>query len=135
MHKISNFVEIRGACLSDHNFVFDSWRRSFADSDFSKPINALVFFKGHHRVIEKILEKGQVEIACSKEFPEEIRGWIAYDRDCLHFIYVKSPFRRFGVSRLLMNGHNFKEYSHLNDNVKYILPGATYNPYTFFMNL
>ena len=102
---------------------------------FSKPINALVFFKGHHRVNEKILERGQVEIECSKEFPEEIRGWIAYDRDCLHFIYVKSPVRRFGVSRLLMNGHNFKEYSHLNDNVKYILPGATYNPYTFFMNL
>jgi len=154
-NSFDDLVAIREAVETDYNFIFDCWRRSYAESEFAKKIPAQTFFLKHHRWIEKILHNAKVLIACSKDFPDEIRAWICFGEEeeevrmnmknhdatadvmppVLHFCYVRGPFRKLGLASYMIKKAGLpknSEVSHINDDGKWIVKGRIYNPYRFF---
>lgn len=98
----------------DQAFIFSSWLRTYKHhSYFAKRIKHALFFKGHHAVIEHILEKPTttVAIACPKGDLDTILGYLVYEpakesRPVIHFVFVKEPFRRMGMAKTLFKSQH-----------------------------
>lgn len=82
-------------------------------------------------MIEALLEKFPPLVATLEDVPDEVVGWACreFERPVLHMVYVKQPYRRQGVARVLI--HGVTEYSHRTPAGEAILKkvGALYNPY------
>ena len=94
-------------------FVYDSWTRAVARDSIWQP---LVGKRGvartpvppslslyyHDITLKKLLPKCTLLGACDPDDLDVILGYICYEPDVLHFVYVKGGFRRMGIgSRLL----------------------------------
>lgn len=133
---IEKEIEIRLAKPDDLNFIFSCWLRNYRhSSQFAKKISNTVYYKWHHKVIERIIGRGaQVRIAHPIGEPDVILGFScleALNNDViLHFIYVKKPFRGLGIAKALVWEKENVQFTHLTENLdleKY--PLFTYNPY------
>ena len=107
MTQTSNLpIRVRPANQEDVPFIFSSWLKSYRYSGFAKKISNTVYYTEHHKTIEKIVRCNEVYIACNKEEPNQIYGWIAGTRVdhifVLHYVYVKQLFRRQGIARMLL---------------------------------
>jgi ribosomal protein S18 acetylase RimI-like enzyme len=137
-------VSIRPATADDIPFIFNSWLKAYKHSSlFAKRIKHEVFFKYHHAVIERILARGaKVFVATPIHDPDTIIGYCVaeqLDVTTLHFIYVKSAFRRFGVGRQLalstvaaLGAAEAVDFTHWTRDMDWAaekLPSFTYNPY------
>lgn len=81
----------------DLPFIRDSYRKSWAAAHSWVPRNI------HNREVEKRFAAWEsILIAAAPEAPHYIHGWLAYTNDVLHYIYVKNPYRGFGVARDLL---------------------------------
>lgn len=136
-------VIIRKMNLDDYNFVISSWLKSYYHSSyFTKRIRSSVFFKYHHQVATKILERPSttVLIAADKVDPSVILGYMIYEpydgTYVVHYTYVKSSFRLMGVgsellkaSELNINSCLFSHWSEPVDELIKKFTGMTYCPY------
>lgn len=146
---MSNII-IREATDKDINFITSSWLKSYKESDFSKQIHPHVFFKKHEEHIKKKFKDSKIFILCDKLEPSSILAYICYEDfsefNVLHFMYVKRPFRKFGLANILYETYlkdkdliyTHKTYivqelysKHKNDRTHFIHK-AIYNPYLFF---
>ncbi len=100
---------IRQAQQDDVPFIMSSWLKSFRDKDqgFAEGCPNRIFYACHHRVVEVLLPRSMVVVACDENDPRTIVAWACYERGdggCLvvHYLYVKQPLRRNGVARQLM---------------------------------
>ncbi len=100
-------IRLRSANEEDIPFIFNSWLKSYRNSYFAKAVTNTVFYTEHHKLLEKIIENNQVVIACKNDEPDQIYGWICAGKTdgifTLHYVYVKHPFRGFGVGKQLLN--------------------------------
>lgn len=100
-------IRLRLANDEDVPFIFNSWLKSYRTSNFSRSITNTVYFAEHHKLLERILKTNKVVIACRDDDPSQICGWacagITDNIFTLHYIYVKHPFRGFGVGKALLN--------------------------------
>jgi len=100
-------IRLRPANEEDIPFIFSAWLKSFRTSLFARNLTNSVYFTEHHKVIEKIVKNAHVIVACNDADPSQIYGWIcAQEVDgifCLHYIYVKHPFRKMGLAKMLIN--------------------------------
>lgn len=100
-------IRFRPANEEDISFIFSSWLKSFRNSQFAKNLVNSVYFTEHHKVIEKIVKSSHVIVACNEQDTSQIYGWICAQQVdgifCLHYIYVKHPFRKMGLARALIN--------------------------------
>ena len=65
----------------------------------TQDIRSDVYYSYHHRLIERLVERGAViQVAKSEGV---IVGWICTEGSVLHYVYVKSAFRDFGVAKKL----------------------------------
>ena len=90
---------------TDLNYVRSSWLKTYSTSDFAKSINHDLFFKRHTVVVNDLLSRCLVTVACDPEDPSFIFGWIAYELDpaCVHYVCVKNRYRRdYGVGKRLL---------------------------------
>ncbi len=130
-------VEVRSYTKSDVPFIFATWLRAYRASEFARRVSSSVYFEEQHKVIERILKLSAVLVAHPSGDKETILGYLVIDFDVpkLHFVYVKKPFRRFGVARRLFCELQPLEkllYTHSTEDAKFILkmyPAAVYNPY------
>jgi len=140
--KVSDEVVIamRDATDSDIAFIFSSWLKSFRNGLMNKMVDNSIYFAEHHKVVERILARAKLTLAVNPEAPEDIYGYICHEKIdnifCLHYVYVKQPFRRRGVMKALMNTaeHDFKTagvYSHSNYTTPIIMEKRRlyYHPY------
>ena len=140
MEKQTLPTKMRLATEDDIGFIFNSWLKSYRNSYFAKPISNTVYFAEHHKVIEKLAKTSQILIACNKEDEAQIYGYVCAEKVdgifVIHYAYVKQPFRRLGIAKLLLSSfdHDFSQaavYTH-NTNIgeklsmKYNL---VYHPY------
>lgn len=51
------------------------------------------YWDEHGRVIEQLLARSKVVVACNPEKPEQILGYVVAEQGVLHWLFVKSPFR------------------------------------------
>lgn len=133
-------IIIRQANEEDHPFILNSWLISYyAGSHLDKVVESQLYFTNQTEIIERILEnhKPNIHVACLPEFPKQILGWLCSDGylNAIHYVYVKHPYRRFGIANLL-----FREasrvptalwFTHFTRQSDIIGPkwGLKYNPY------
>jgi hypothetical protein len=100
-------IAIREFTSSDIGFVFNSWLKSFRSSYFAKGIPNSVYFSGHHKLIEHLIQNSRVVIACDPADTKNIYGYICASTVqgilVVHYVYVKHTFRCLGVAKTLMN--------------------------------
>ena len=128
----------------DQNFINNSWLKSF-----EKPMAAVpkeLYRKGQMKLMARLMEESTCYIACSPEELTQIYGWMVFgkigDIGMLHYIYVKHPYRRFGIGGKLFSmlicdksvpviaTHATMYLDHIKD--KWNL---TYNPYMLLENV
>lgn len=104
-------IRIREVTEADIGFVFNSWLKSYRYSFFAKIVPNSVYFSGHHKLMENLIHKGKLLIACNPEDPSQIYGYICAEhvQDILvvHYIYVKQTYRMLGVGKALLNQFDF----------------------------
>ncbi len=100
-------VKTREAKAEDLNFILSTWLKSYKDSDFGRAIPKEIFYSFHQKLVRTILghENNIVTILCAPEAPEQIVGYICHNikAPIVYFTYIKYPFRRLGLGKLLLN--------------------------------
>jgi hypothetical protein len=69
----------------------------------------------HHKRIIAILQHAKVMFACDAQDPDVIFGYVVWEPDLTHWIYVKYPMRRMRVATNLLkriDAEALKQYSH-----------------------
>ncbi len=129
---------IRAAEESDLNFIYSSWLKAMRRT--TGHIDKEVFYPNHRRLVEALIDKSQILIACSDEDQNQIFGYLVKEErfkvPILHFLYVKSPFRRMGIGTQLFKMIGLPEgalmpVTHFTAYHEYVAPkwGLVYNPY------
>lgn len=128
---------LRRADADDAAFIFSYWLRDhFERSAFAKGIAKSTYMALHHVVLERIIARSVVHIACDASDPTVIFGFICTEGETLHYIHVKRAFRRLGVAKALLAAAGMSDgprvFTHLTDDgvsLRRRFPLAEYNPY------
>lgn len=90
----------RQALPQDIPFIYSSWLKSYKhDSDFAKTIRTGIFFDNYREVLDDILERADVIVACLPNDKDIIIGYLVYEAHAIHYSFVKESFRNLGVAR------------------------------------
>ncbi len=130
-------ILIRRADADDAAFVFSYWLRDYYErSAFAKGITKATFMSLHHLLLERLIARSVMHIACDPEDPTVCFGFICAEGPVLHYVYVKRRFRGMGVGGLLLaaafEASGPSAFSHLTDemiSLRKRWPLAEYNPY------
>lgn len=87
-------VKIREPKASDLNFIQSTFLKSMKrESHLGRSCSSQVFFSEFPKVIDYILDRSKTLIAHFDEEPDLILGYIIYELECAHYVYVKAPYR------------------------------------------
>lgn len=99
-------LKVRPATDSDRAFIFSTFLRGlYFGSEFFSQIDSKVFFQNYQSVVEKVLERAEVRIACLEEDPDVVLGYMVLLGEAIVFAYTKAEFRQLGIQKKLL-GHN-----------------------------
>lgn len=134
--------DVRPAVVEDTPFILNSWLKRYRDAVHPRLISDKAYYEVQHAVIRKILAAPglKVLVACDKEDANHIYGYcvaetLAEGWDIVHWVYVKGPFRRFGIGKTLIKdataGTQKVHYSHRTKLVDLLDRdhAATFNPF------
>lgn len=100
-------IQIRPATQDERRFVRATWLESL-QKDESRTAIAKKFSSGDEfatcwgRLIDHILRRASVTVACEEGAPGGlVVGWICFERDVLHYVYVRHALRHAGLARQL----------------------------------
>lgn len=144
MSEVSNVpVLFRPLALEDKSFFFNSWLKSFRFGTLCKNVENTIYYLNQHKIIEGIVKRSKVVVCCNADDPKLIYGYICWEivdgQFVLHFMYVKEPYRKLGLAKMLMQqtGHDFTTlgcYTH-QTKVSYYYEekyNLIYHPYLLF---
>lgn len=101
-------LSIEPAELGDMPYVFSTWLRSYAESQYGRSLPAHAYYAAQHRTIERLLERGaRVYVARGTE-PGWLAGWVCCERGpaghyVLHYAYVRGgAWRHNGIAKRLV---------------------------------
>ncbi len=139
---LDDFVIFRPMVADDAAFIFDSWLKSYRDSEFAMRVRGPLYRAQQHDLIEKLLRRGHGVVAADAEEPWHIVGYVAGEAfgalTCIHYLYVKQNFRRKGIARKLYDfaslGASAVQHSHDTDDGRKVAKrlGSVFNPYLMF---
>lgn len=96
-------MKIREVRPSDINFIYATWLRSFRyGSTLGKSLTNTVFFFEYNKVIDNLLSKSTVLVACLENDEEIVFGYIVYEEDIIHYVFIKESFRQMGIAKMLV---------------------------------
>ncbi len=108
-------IKIREPRDSDKNLILSSMLKSFFGTMTGYKPDSEVFFREHQKIIESLIQKGQVVfvVACSEEDEDIVYGWSCFGIDkTLHYVYVKELCQKMGIATRLIK-HVVKDADHL----------------------
>ena len=125
------------------SLVLDSWCKTVAAEppwDFSStptppPLPHPLMIYETDTLLKKIIPHSTITLACDPDDPDTIWGYVCTDGDLLHFIYVKSAFRGFGIGGCLLRAAGLPDSnvitSHRTKSLFVAFPGVRFhwNPY------
>jgi hypothetical protein len=125
------------------SLVLDSWCKTVAAEppwDYSctphtPPTPPTLLIYEHDTLLKKIIPHSTITLACDPDDPDTIWGYVCFDDDLLHFIYVKSAFRGFGIGGCLLRAAGLPDSnvitSHRTKSLFVAFPGVRFhwNPY------
>jgi hypothetical protein len=87
----------------EFNFVFDSWARSFRRSPWAGVVPNHLWDQVSRECAGGLIDRGaRVVVALPDETTRRVMGYSVSEPGCLHWIYVKAPFRGMGVGRAIL---------------------------------
>jgi len=98
-------VIVRDATQEDLPLIYNSWLKQYRESPFSVGISNSVFYSQHRKVIDHLLSRAIIKVACDTQDPTKIYSWACgevYDTPVLHFAYTKKEYRNKGLCKLLL---------------------------------
>lgn len=105
---------IRGLSEHDEGLIRDSWKKSFRDmrrkhvegiADCNEVLQWVpdrVYYHCVYGRINALLERARFLVLAQEDDPEHVYGWICYEPGVAHYVYIKTPFRRMGFARELV---------------------------------
>lgn len=115
----------------DKNFILSSWLRSYRNSQFAKKIQPEIYYANHARVVEHMIQTCTILVACDPTAPYVTYGYICYQPELIHYIYVKYPFRKLKIATILLESSLLKPpyiITHLTKAINLDI-NVVYNPY------
>jgi hypothetical protein len=83
---------------TDEAFVIDSWMRSLYDLlPFKRYRNKKTFWDRTLKVVTDIISHSEIIVAVDPEDHDLIVGYVVFEPDYLHYIYIKGLFRHQGL--------------------------------------
>lgn len=129
---------IRDGRESDRPYITHAWILQNAQTPMARLLGA-EYTHAHRRLVWAWLPECDVRIACDTQDADAIMGFLVRYGNVLHYVHVRSDFRRFGIAKALaaelVNERAF--YTHeLSDQIHYrgmieIPARWTFNPYPF----
>jgi ribosomal protein S18 acetylase RimI-like enzyme len=106
-------VRVRGYLHEDQACIAWGWLHSYRSSPWARLMHPATYAKTQRVIIETLLSYAQDEkyptqllVACSPDDEHQIYGWLCGEmqrpRALLHYVWVKSTFRRQGIASLLV---------------------------------
>lgn len=113
-------IQIRKMNEADIPYIYSSWLEDYLSSHHyklergkTKTMQSFValmprelYFKEQRAIIDRILKKSTVTIACNQEDENQIFGYAVHryvgDIDILSWIYVRPVYRGFGIGGMLL---------------------------------
>lgn len=132
--ELKEVVIVRDFKAEDKNFILATFLRGlYYDNKFFNMIPKDEFMNNYKHVGESLVTNGKAQIACLKEDPEVIVGYIltSPNDQVLHWMYVKAAWRKQGIMRLLLPQSltTFTHFTSLGLILKYKLPNIVFNPF------
>ena len=121
-------VAYRYAQPADTSFFMNSYLKSFREAGINKAINTHEYYtlQGEWVNTQFVAPYSHLILAVNPETPDQIYAYIWYfdlgDHRFINWLYVKQPFRKFGLARnlieqALLGFEGSIYYTHFNANV------------------
>jgi len=96
--------KLRAPKEADINFIFNSWLKSYRNSDFAKSQCNAVYFENHKQIVTTLINKSLIVVACSPDDVNHVFGYVVYqflpgNNLLVHYAYVKHTYRRMGIAK------------------------------------
>lgn len=140
-------IIIRDLEARDLNFCIKSWLRTHRSAAATRGVPSEIFYDAHKaKILASIRNGAEIIIAANAEEPDQILGFCCFlprvidQRLVLHYIYVKSMYRKLGIGHGLIaeavdrcdhDGEKPIIATHLSRDFWGFMPDITYNPYLF----
>ena len=111
--SVADSVWIRSERSGDRNLILSSWLRSalqfpiwhegrIGSPSINLPPVGVPLYSQHQSILKKILDRSLVLVASDPEEDDHVFGYCVFEKDCLHWVYVKKDLRRMGLGSYLL---------------------------------
>ena len=105
---------VRKSKEEDKAFIYSTMLRGlYYGCDYFTSIDKQAFFANYPRVLDRLLDVADVSIACLADDEDVIVGFSITRPNIIDYCFVKTPFRKQGVAKLLLGGAVFSYTTHL----------------------
>ena len=99
---------------TDKAFVYSTWLRGlFYANDFYNQIERSAFFGNYPKVLDSIISKSAINIACDSEDNDVILAYVVLQNETLHYCYTKAAWRLKGLQKALLSVNPPKYCTHI----------------------
>lgn len=122
-------IIVRDAVEDDVALIMSSWLRSHKQNGpQERKLTNTVYFSNHVPIVRALVARCPILVAELEGVRDEALGWVCYDepdadRFVVHYVYVKSVYRKQGVAKTLLKGAGWQpnqeiEASHIGIELK-----------------
>lgn len=146
-----NEIVLRKATRADIQFITSGWLKSFRNAPFVRGVPNSVYYYYHHKILEELLPRSQVMVACNEADPNQLLGFVCaevLDNSVLvlHYVYVKQLLRKQGIAKFMVDTlksdlsiatvqYTAKTYAVIDMEERLKAAGMVYNPYLLYTKL
>lgn len=96
--------QIRPRKATDLNFILATFSKSMKiESSLGRSCSAEVFFKGFQKVVDYILERSEILVACEVHDENTILGYLVFEKpDLIHYAYVRPTLHKLNIAKDLI---------------------------------
>lgn len=124
----------------DFNFIISSWLKTYKYSGpLVKRMRDRDYYETYEPIVKRMIAKSDMFIACQREEPDIIVGFLAIERhkehDVIHFTLVKDLWQKIGVGKYLLTAAEpkmktyFTHWTSPMESLSHKFPQFTFNPF------